>query len=86
MMTADWRYQQVPTKIKRDLNEAIKFSDDTKSLRIIKTEVDCGAAEEAHDTRWAIKCFFNFSVEKCNVVYVGKTILTINTQQTLLTS
>uniref|UniRef100_K7F0Y4 Reverse transcriptase domain-containing protein n=1 Tax=Pelodiscus sinensis TaxID=13735 RepID=K7F0Y4_PELSI len=55
-------------------SEAVKFADDTKLFRIVKTEADCEGLQEdlTKLSDWATKWQMKFNVHKCKVMHIGK--------------
>uniref|UniRef100_K7F0M2 Reverse transcriptase domain-containing protein n=1 Tax=Pelodiscus sinensis TaxID=13735 RepID=K7F0M2_PELSI len=55
-------------------SEVVKFADDTKLFRIVKTEADCEGLQEdlTKLSDWATKWQMKFNVDKCKVMHIGK--------------
>ena len=55
-------------------SEVIKFADDTKLFKVVKTQEDCGKLQEDLDKLedWASKWQMKFNVDKCKVMHLGK--------------
>uniref|UniRef100_K7F105 Reverse transcriptase domain-containing protein n=1 Tax=Pelodiscus sinensis TaxID=13735 RepID=K7F105_PELSI len=55
-------------------SEVVKFADDTKLFRIVKTEADCEGLQEdlTKLSEWATKWQMKFNVDKCKVMHIGK--------------
>ncbi|XP_030051022.1 uncharacterized protein LOC115464802, partial [Microcaecilia unicolor] len=55
-------------------SEVIKFADDTKLFRVVKSQEECERLQEdlARLGEWACKWQMKFNVDKCKVMHVGK--------------
>ncbi|CAM4639967.1 unnamed protein product [Lepidochelys kempii] len=55
-------------------SEAAKFADDTKLLKIVKTQPDCKELQKdlSKLDDWATKWQMKFNVDKCKVMHIGK--------------
>uniref|UniRef100_K7GG65 Reverse transcriptase domain-containing protein n=1 Tax=Pelodiscus sinensis TaxID=13735 RepID=K7GG65_PELSI len=55
-------------------SEVVKFADDTKLFRIVKTEADCEGLQEdlTKLSDWATEWQMNFNVDKCKLMHNGK--------------
>ncbi|CAM4478002.1 unnamed protein product [Lepidochelys kempii] len=55
-------------------SEVAKFADDTKLLKIVKTQADCEELQKDLSKLgdWATKWQMKFNVDKCKVMHIGK--------------
>ncbi|CAM5136677.1 unnamed protein product [Natator depressus] len=55
-------------------SEVAKFADDTKLLKIVKSQADCEELQKALSKLgdWATKWQMKFNIDKCKVMHIGK--------------